>query len=77
MDSVIYDDFRDSNIFHPPFAPESQIMTLSNLFGQCDFLGHCSFTQLVNHVIKFRRKPKIFVKVIQRFWCVQHVGTIS
>jgi hypothetical protein len=25
-------------------------------------------------VKKFRRKPKIFVKVIQRFWYVQHVG---
>ena len=28
------------------------------------------------HVEKFRRKSKIFVNVILRFWCVQHVGTI-
>ena len=29
VDSVIYHDFRDLNIFHPLFGFESQIMTLS------------------------------------------------
>ena len=49
-----------------------------NLFGKLfpnmskiDFLGHCSFTQCFHDVEKLRRKPNIFVKVIQRFWCVQ------
>ena len=40
------------------------------------FLGHCSFTQLFHDVEKLRRKPKVFVKVIRRFWYVQHVGLI-
>ena len=52
-------------------------MTLSQKCKKkSDFLGNCSFTQLFHHVEKFRRKPKIFVKVIQRFWCVQHVALI-
>ena len=51
-------------------------MTLSQKFQKSDFLGHCSFTQLFHDVEKLRRKPKIFVKVIQRFWYVQHVGLI-
>ena len=41
-----------------------------------DFLGHCSFTQLFHDVEKLRRKPKIFVKVIQRFWYVLHVALL-
>ena len=41
-----------------------------------DFFGHCSFTQFFHDVEKLRRKPKIFVKVIQRFWYVQHAGLI-
>ena len=41
-----------------------------------DFLGPCSFIQLFNNVEKLRRKPKIFVKIIQIFWYVQHVGVI-
>ena len=41
-----------------------------------DFLGHCSFTQLLDDVEKLKRKPKTFVEVIQRFWYVQHVGSI-
>ena len=72
--SVIYHDFRDQRIFHPLFGLKSQIMTLSQKFQKSDFFGHCSFTQLFHDVEKLRRKPKIFVKVIQRFWCVQHVG---
>ena len=40
------------------------------------FLGHCSFTQLFHDVEKLRRKPKLFVTVIQNFWYVQHVGFI-
>ena len=51
-------------------------MTLSQKYQKSDFLGHCSFTQLFHDVEKLRRKPKIFVKVIQRFWYVQHVGLI-
>ena len=46
-------------------------------FWKSDFLGYCSFTQLFYHLDKFRRKPKIFVKAIQRFCHVQHVGLIS
>ena len=51
-------------------------MTFSQKCKKSDFLGHCSFTQLFHDVEKLRRKPKIFVKVIQRFWYVQHVGLI-
>ena len=51
-------------------------MTLSQKFQKSDFLGHCSFTQLFHDVEKLRRKPKIFVNVIQRFWYVQDVGLI-
>ena len=51
-------------------------MTLSQKFQKSDFLGHCSFTQLFRDVEKLRRKPKIFMNVIQRFWYVQHVGLI-
>ena len=39
-------------------------MTLSQKFQKSDFLGHCSFTQLVHDVEKLRRKPKIFVKIL-------------
>ena len=39
-----------------------------------DFLGHCSYTQIFYDVENLRRKPKIFVKVTQRFWYVQHTG---
>ena len=76
VDSVIYHDLRDPSIFHPLFGLESQIMTLSQKCQTNDFLGHCSFTQLFHDVEKLRRKPKIFVKVIRRFWYVQHVGLI-
>ena len=76
VDSVIYHDFRDLSIFHPLFGLESQIMTLSQKCQKSDFLGHCSFTQLFHDVEKLRRKPKIFVKDIRRFWYVQHVGLI-
>ena len=41
------------------------------------FLDHCLFTYLFHDVDKLRRKPKIGVKVIQRFWCVQCVGLLS
>ena len=51
-------------------------MTLSQKCQKSDFLGHCSLTQLFHDVEKLRRKPKIFVKVIQRFWYVQQVGVI-
>ena len=51
-------------------------MTLSKKIQKSDFIGHCSVTQLSHDVEKLRRKPKIFVKVIQRFWYVQHVGLI-
>ena len=51
-------------------------MTLSQKFQKSDFLGHCSFTQLFHDAEKLRRKPKTFVKVIQRFWYVQDVGLI-
>ena len=51
-------------------------MTLSQKFQKSDFFGHCSFTKLFHDVEKLRRKPKIFVKVIQRFWYVQDVGLI-
>ena len=51
---------------------DSQIMMLCKKCQQSDFLGHCSFTQFFHDVEKLRRKPKIFVKIIQRFWYVQH-----
>ena len=63
-------------------------MTFRNVFGfllnfsaswknlKSDFLGHCSFTQLFHDAEKLRRKPKIFVKVIQSFWYVQHIRLI-
>ena len=73
---LIYHDFRDLNVFHPLFGFKSQIMTLSQKIQKSDFLGHCSFTQLFYNVEKLRRKPKIFVKVIQRFWYVQLMGLI-
>ena len=76
VDSVIYHDFRYLSIFHPLFGLKSQIMMLSQKCRKSDFLGHCSFTQLFHDVEKLRRKPKIFVKVIQRFWYVQSVGLI-
>ena len=76
VDSVIYHDFRDLSSFHPLFGLESQIMTLSQKFQKSVFLGHCSITQLFYNVEKLRRKHKIFVKVIQRLWYVQHEGLI-
>ena len=66
--------FQGPRIVHPLFGLESKIMTLSQKFQKCDFLGHCSFTQFFHDVEKWRRKPKIFVKVIHRFWYVLHVG---
>ena len=51
-------------------------MTLSQKFQKSDFLGHCSITPPFHDVEKLERKHKIFVKVIQRFWYVQHVGLI-
>ena len=47
-------------------------MTLSEKFQKNYFLGHYSFTQIFHGIEKLKRKPKIFVKVIQRFWYVQH-----
>ena len=67
--------FQGLNIFHHLYSPQSQIMTLCQFFWKSNFLCHCSFTQLSHHVIKFGGKSKKFV--IQIFWCVQHVGTIS
>ena len=51
-------------------------MTLGQKFQKSDFLGHWSFTQLFHDVERLMRKHKIFVKVIQRFWYVQHGGLI-
>ena len=76
VDTVIYHDFGDLSIFHPFFGLESQIMTLSQKFQKSDSLGLCSFKIFFHDVEKLRRIPKIFVKVIQRFWYVQHVGLI-
>ena len=76
VDLVIYHDFRDLNKFHPLFGLESKIITLRQKFQENVFIGHCSFTQLVHDVKKLRRKPQIFVKVIQKFWYVQHVCII-
>ena len=76
VDTVIYHDFGDLSIFHPFFGFKSQIMTLSQKFQKSYFLGHCSFKQFFHDVEKLRRKSKIFVKVIQRFWYVQHMGLI-
>ena len=45
-------------------------MKLSQKCQKNDSLGHCSFTQLFHDVEKLMRKPKLFVKVIQRFWYV-------
>ena len=64
-----------------------QRKTYSNLCVLC-WLSHLSWfwgpkfispffwPWVTNHVEKLRRKPKIFVKVIRRFWYVQHVGLI-
>ena len=51
-------------------------MTLSQKFWKNDFFGHCSFPQLFHDVEKLRRTMKTFVKVIQRFWYVQHIGLL-
>ena len=40
------------------------------------FFGHCSFSHYFHDVEMLRRKRKIFVKVIQRFWYAQYVGLI-
>ena len=64
-DLIIYQDFRDLNIIHPFLGLKSQIMMLSQQYGKQDFFGHCSCTQVFHE--KFRRKPKIFLTVIQRF----------
>ena len=37
-----------------------------------DFLCHCSFIQCFYDAEILRRKPKTFVKVIQRFWYIQN-----
>ena len=71
VDSVIYHEFRDLNIFQPLQVTNHGV---KSKIQKSDFLGHCSFTQLIYDVEKLRRKPKIFVKVIQNFWYVQHVG---
>ena len=63
-------------MFHPLFGLESKNITLSQKFQENVFLGHCSFTQIFHDVKKLRRKPQIFVKVIQIFWYVQHLGLI-
>jgi hypothetical protein len=52
----------------------SQIMMLSQKFQKSDFLVPCSFTHFFHDVEMLMRKPKTFVKVIQRFWYVLHVG---
>ena len=52
-------------------------MTLSQKFQKSDFLGQCSYTQIFHDAEKLRRKPKIFVKVIQIFWNVQHAGLLD
>ena len=51
-------------------------MMLSKKCQKSDYLGHRYFTQLFDDVEKLRKRPNIFVKVIQRFWYVQHVGLI-
>ena len=71
VESVIYHDFKDLSTFYPLLCLKSQIMMLSQ---KC--LGHCTFSQLFHDVEKLRRKPKKIVKVMQRFWYVQHVGFI-
>ena len=52
------------------------VVTLGQKCKKGDFLGYCPFTQIFHDVEKLVRKPKIFVKVIQRFLYEQHVSLI-
>ena len=59
MESVIYQDFRVSNIFNPLFNRESQIRKWGQNFWKSEFFGHCSFTQLFFYdFVKLSRKKK-------------------
>ena len=60
----------------PYFWPQVTNYDIKSKISKSNFLGHCSFTQLVRDVIKLSSKPKIFVNVILRFWYVHHVGVI-
>ena len=66
--------FQGPKYFPPSFWPWVTNHDVKSKISKSDFLCHCSFTQIVHDVEKLRRKPKTFVKVIQRFWCVQHAG---
>ena len=75
MDSqVIYHDFRDIS---PSFWPQvTSHGVKSNVLKRLFAEVINSFTQLCHHVEKLWRKPKIFMKTIQRFWCVHSVGPL-
>ena len=69
--------FQGPKYISPSFWPRvTNHDVKSKISKKNNFLGHCSFTQLLHDVEKLRRKPKIFMKVIRRFWDVHHVGWI-
>ena len=47
-DSVISQDFQDSNIFHPLFGLESKRMLLCDFFVKHDSFAHCCLTHIFN-----------------------------
>ena len=55
------------------YIPPSFLPRVTNQKSwKSDFLCHCSFIQCFYDAEILRRKPKTFVKVIQRFWYIQN-----
>ena len=63
----IYHDFRDSNIFHTLFGLWVTKHAVRWKFLESDSLAHFRFMMQ-----NLWRKPKMFLKVIQRFWYMGH-----
>ena len=69
--------FQGLKYIPPSFWPQvTNHDNKSKKSWKSNFLCHCFFTQLVHDAERLKRKPKTFVKVIQRFWYVKHIRLI-
>ena len=68
--------FQGPKYIPPSFWPRVTNHDVKSKISKKWFLRSSLFYTFFHDVEMLRRKPKIFVKVIQRFWYAQYVGLI-
>ena len=73
---VIYQG--DSNVCQPLLGLKSQYRPLGQIYGKIDSVAHCCFFAIffafVNFCHDILNNPKIYLKFIKEFSCIEQVG---